>query len=311
MTPAARRRSHHPVRVMTSPSRREIVETSQPHAGDPESPASPRGPPWQTTSTTTSSSSGPEPGGNPRAPARHERREGALAGTGPFLPGSATTGRPRRCSSAASTSPRGLVRRARPRVPARGQLLRRGQHQVLRRGAVPAAAGGLRRASPPRWDLAGLADLLRRPRALLHPGRAPLPRARPARRGPERGPGERAVRLPAGVPRTPHPAAERRPGEARAAPVPPADRGQPRRGGAGPGGPDERLHPLRPGRWLPVPGGRQVGLAGHLRGSGAVPGQRHPRDRRPRAAPRDRRLRAHGHGGRHDAGRRIGHHLHR
>ena len=133
----------------------------------------------------------------------------------------------------------GLVRPARPRVPARGQLLRRREHQVLRRGAVPAAPGGLRRAAPPRWDLAGLADLLRRPGALLHPGRAPLPGARPARRGPDRGPGQRAVRLPAGVPRTAHPAAQRRPGEARAAPLPPADRSQPRR---------RRSRAARPGR---------------------------------------------------------------
>ena len=75
--------------------------------------------------------------------------------------------------------------------------------------------------------------------------------------------------------------------------------------------PDERLHPLRPRRRLPVPARRQVGRTGHLRGSGPVPGQRHPRDRRTRAASRDRRLRAHGHRGRHGPGRRIGHHVHR
>ena len=61
-------------------------------------------------------------------------------------------------------------------------------------------------------------------------GGAPLPGARPPRRGPDRGPGQRAVRVPAGVPRAADPAAERRPGEARAAPLPPADRGQPPRG---------------------------------------------------------------------------------
>ena len=83
---------------------------------------------------------------------------------------------------------------ARRRVPAGGQLLRRRQHQVLRRGAVPAAPAGLRRAPPPRRHLPGLADRLRRPGAVLHPGRAPLPRARPARRGPDRGAGQRAVR---------------------------------------------------------------------------------------------------------------------
>ena len=44
-------------------------------------------------------------------------------------------------------APRVLVRPARQRVPAGGQLLRRRQHEVLRRGAVPAAARGLRRAA--------------------------------------------------------------------------------------------------------------------------------------------------------------------
>ena len=55
--------------------------------------------------------------------------------------------------------PGGLVRRARPRVPARGQLLRRGEHQVLRRGPVPPATGGLRRVRhhggiSPAWPIA-------------------------------------------------------------------------------------------------------------------------------------------------------------
>ena len=52
---------------------------------------------------------------------------------------------------------------------------------------------GLRRAAPPRRRLAGLADLVRRPRAVLHAGRASVPRARRARRGPDRAAGERAV----------------------------------------------------------------------------------------------------------------------
>ncbi len=127
--------------------------------------------------------------------------------------------------------------RARPRVPARGQLLRRGQHQVLRRRAVPAAPAGLRRAPPPRRDLPGVADRLRRPRAVLQRGRAPLPRARPARRGPDRGARERGVRLSAGAARAADPAAERRPGEAGSAPVPPADRGAPDPGRARQGHP--------------------------------------------------------------------------
>ena len=75
--------------------------------------------------------------------------------------------------------------------------------------------------------------------------------------------------------------------------------------------PGERVHPLRPGRRLPLPARRQVGRTGHLCRSGPVPGQRHPGDGRPRAAPRDGRLRAHGHGGRHDPGRRVRDHLHR
>ena len=73
-------------------------------------------------------------------------------------------------------------------VPARGQLLRRRQHEVLRRGAVPAASRGLRRAEAPRRDLAGLADRLRGPRALLHAGRAPLPGARRHGEDPFEGP---------------------------------------------------------------------------------------------------------------------------
>ena len=69
-----------------------------------------------------------------------------------------------------------------------------GQHQVLRRGAVPAAA---RRTSASCATTAGISPAwpirLRGPGAVLHRGRAPLPGARPARRGPDRGPGERAV----------------------------------------------------------------------------------------------------------------------
>ena len=120
--------------------------------------------------------------GHPRAPARHERREGALAGTwGLPAPGAGQLGDPGGVRPREVPRARGLVRRARPRVPARGQLLRRRQHQVLRGGAVPAATRGLRRAASPRRHLPGLADLLRRPGALLHPGRAPVPRARRAR----------------------------------------------------------------------------------------------------------------------------------
>ena len=73
----------------------------------------------------------------------------------------------------------------------------------------------------------------------------------------------------------------------------------------------QRLHPLRPGGRLPVPARRQVGRAGHLRRPGPRPGQRHPRDRRPRAAPRDGPVRSHRHRCRRHPGRRLGHHVHR
>ena len=68
-------------------------------------------------------------------------------------------------------------------------LLRRRQHEVLRRDPLPPARARLRRGPPLRRHLAGVADLLRRPRALLRPGRAalPRPRRRRARTRPSRG----------------------------------------------------------------------------------------------------------------------------
>ena len=57
----------------------------------------------------------------------------------------------------------------------------------------------------------------------------------------------------------------------------------------GQGGTLECLHPLRPGRRLPVRAERQVGRAGHLCGSGAVQRQRHLGHRSERAATGDRR----------------------
>ena len=111
-------------------------------------------------------------------------------------------------------APESVVRRARPRVPARGQLLRRREHQVLRRGAVPAAARGLRR------DHATTA-------ASRPPGRSPTTTSSPTTPRPStstsctastartrrEGPASAQYALPAGVPRAPDPAAERRPGE--------------------------------------------------------------------------------------------------
>ena len=109
-------------------------------------------------------------------------------------------------------------------LPAAGPLLRRRRHEALRRGAVPPARGGLRRAAPPRRHLARVADRLRRDGAVLHAGRAALPGARRARRGPDRAAGQRALPVPGGQPRAAHPAALRRPRGGRAPPVPRAVR---------------------------------------------------------------------------------------
>ena len=113
-------------------------------------------------------------------------------------------------------------------VPAAGALLRRRRDQALRRGALPPARGGLRRAAPPRRHLARLADRLRRDGALLHAGGAALPGARRARRGPDRAAGQRALSLPGRLARAAHPAARRRPRRRRPPPLPRALRGDAR-----------------------------------------------------------------------------------
>ena len=146
------------------------------------------------TSTTTSSSSAPARAAA-RSPTGSRRRASASC-----------------CSSAAATcraSPRtGISREVfgnerymtseqwfdkdgtafRPHAA----VLRRRQHQVLRRDPVPAARARLRRGPPLRRRLAGVADLLRRPRALLRRGRAALPRPRRGGRGPDRAAALRA-----------------------------------------------------------------------------------------------------------------------
>ena len=135
-----------------------------------------------------------------------------------------------------------LVRHGRQAVPAAGALLRRRRHQDVRRGAVPAARGGLRRAAAPRRHLAGLADLLRRAGAVLHQGRAAVPGARRPRRGSDRAAGQRALSVPGGVARAAHPAARRRPGRSRLPPVPrPVRRCMLERGRHA----VQRVHPLR------------------------------------------------------------------
>ena len=146
-------------------------------------------------------------------------------------------------------------------LPAAGALLRRRRDQALRRGALPPARRGLRRAAPPRRHLAGLADRLRRARAVLHAGRAALPGARRPRRGPDRAAGERAVSVPGGLARAADPAARRRPRRRRAAPLPRSLRRDARRGEHA----VQHLRALRDLRRLPVPRARQVRRRGARR----------------------------------------------
>ena len=162
-------------------------------------------------------------------------------------------------------------------LPAAGALLRRRRDEALRRGALPAARGGLRRAAPPRRHLAGLADRLRRARALLHAGRAALPGARRARRGPDRAAGERA--------RIPFPAVSHEPriqqlsDDLAAAGTHPfhapcgimLERGEHA---------VQRLRALRDLRRLPVPRARQVRRRGAGGAAGARAPQRHAADQR-------------------------------
>ena len=129
---------------------------------------------------------------------------------------------------------RHLVRRERQAVPAADPLLRRRRDQALRRRALPVAQGGLRRATPSRRHLAGLADLLRRPGAVLHARGAALRGARRTGRGSDRAAGERAVSVPGRLARAADPAARRPARGGRLPPVPRALRGSPRRGEHGP-----------------------------------------------------------------------------
>ena len=96
-------------------------------------------------------------------------------------------------------------------IPTSGALLRRRRDEALRRGALPPAREGLRRAPAPRRRIAGVADRLRRDGALLHAGRAALPGARGAGRGSDGAAVERSVPIPGGLARAPDPAALGRP----------------------------------------------------------------------------------------------------
>ena len=195
-----------------------------------------------------------------------------------------------------------LVRQGRQGLPAAGPLLRRWRDEVLRGRAVPAAGAGLRRAEAPRRHLAGVADRLRRPRAVLRPGRAASTRCT--------APAERTRPTHPAAP-YPYPPVSHEPriqelfddlAKVGPAPVPLPQRDHARRGEPR----LQHLHPLRDLRRLPLPGAREV---------------RRRRDRRPPvaacttnvtllrnaagAAARDRPVGSHRHLGRRGRRRRA------
>ena len=88
---------------------------------------------------------------------------------------------------------RHLVRQARQGVPTRRPLLRRRRHEDVRRRPLSAAPGRLRRAATSRRRLAGVADQLRRARAVLPTSRGDVPRPRRPRRRSDRAAVERTV----------------------------------------------------------------------------------------------------------------------
>ena len=139
-----------------------------------------------------------------------------------------------------------------------------------------------------------MADLVCRHRALLHGGRAALPRARRGRGGPDRA--VPLVALPASgrVARAAHPAARRRLRAHRPQPVPPAGGHRPRRKRPGGG----QLRALRPLRRLPVPHGRQGRRPRAVHPPGDQERQRHAAHARARGEARHRPKRRHGNGGR-------------
>ena len=190
-------------------------------------------------------------------------------------------------------SARHLVRRRRQGLPAAGALLRRRRDEALRRGALPPARRGLRRAPPPRRGLPRVADLLRRVRAVLHAGRAALPGSRRPRRGPDRAARERALPVPGGLPRAPDPAALRRPRRGRPAPVPRPLRGDARRGEHA----LQRLRSLLDLRRISLSGAREVRRRGARRAPGARAPERHPAHQHRGGRAAHQRRRDHGHRG--------------
>ena len=128
-----------------------------------------------------------------------------------------------------------------------------------------------------RRHLAGLADQLRRDGAVLHQGRADVPRARRPRRGSDRAAGQRAVSLSAGVARAADREAGRRSGTRRLPAVSFAVRHHARRDA-------DAVQPLRPLhrlRRVPLPRARQERRRGARRAAGARASERdagHQRD---------------------------------
>ena len=131
-------------------------------------------------STTTSSSSAPARAAA-RSPTGSRRRASAscCSSAAATCRASRRTGTPTRSSARSATSPARVDRQGRRAVPPAPAVLRRRQHEVLRGDPVPPARARLRRGPPLRRRLAGVADLLRRPRAVLRRGRGALPRPRP------------------------------------------------------------------------------------------------------------------------------------
>ena len=128
------------------------------------------------------------PSGQADPAARARRLAAARAGR---------TGSPRTCSSTTATSRRtpGTTRKGKPFQPQIHYFVG-GATKLYGAALYRLRERGLRRAPPPRRHLAGVADLLRRARAVLHARRAAVRGARRARRGPHRAAGERAVPVP-------------------------------------------------------------------------------------------------------------------
>ena len=151
-----------------------------------------------------------------------------------------------------------------------------GRDEALRRCALPSADRGLRRASPSRRDLARVADLLRRARAVLHAGRAALRGARSPGRGSDRAAGQCAVPVPGAVARAADPAARRRSRGGRLPPVPRAVRRAAERGEHA----VQHLRALHELRRLPLRRARKVGRGGARCPAGARAPERDAADER-------------------------------